>query len=112
MPIYRYGCVDCAHEVELIQKMSEKAPPESCEKCGCSEFNTLVGAPMFVLKGRGWSPDAYHYVKTPADTLPGYSDQDKHTILPNRKATPVTPPKPMPFIEESKPISASDAPEV
>lgn len=89
MPIYRYKCAECAYEVELIQKMSEKRAPANCATCGATSMMTVLSTPMFVLKGRGWARDGYHYAKTPADTLPGYSDQDRQTLLPSKKTAPV-----------------------
>lgn len=94
MPRYRYKCTDCNTHVELSQKMSERKPPSECQNCGCKTFTQVITAPMFVLKGRGWANDGYNYAKTPADTIPGYSDQDRQVILPNRK-TDATPPSPV-----------------
>lgn len=84
MPIYRFRCDDCDQQVELIQRMDEKAPPEKCEHCGGKSFRDVIGAPMYVLKGPGWANDGYHYVKTPADDIKGYSDDRRQTILPNK----------------------------
>lgn len=109
MPIYRYRCSKCANQVEMIQRMSEKAPPERCEACGCESFEQVIGSPMFVLKGRGWANDGYHYAKTPADTLPGYSDQDRQTILPNKKPQEPVNVTTMPKTEEVKPLEGAKA---
>jgi len=51
----------------------------------------VITAPTFVLKGRGWANDGYNYTKTPADTIPGYSDRDRQVILPSRKQNVIPP---------------------
>ena len=108
MPIYRYKCKDCENYVELRQKMSERKVPDSCESCGSSNMVQAITVPMFVLKGRGWAKDGYNYTKTPADSLPGYSDRDTQTILPSRKQdntppNPTTAPKVAESVSEVEP---------
>ena len=105
MPIYRYRCLDCAQTAEVIKKISDKGPPSECSHCGGTEFTEVLSAPMIVFKGRGWAQDGYHYAKTPADSIPGYSDDHKHTVLPNRpKSTPgaTTLPQPVPAPSEDE----------
>ena len=53
MPIYDYKCSNCGHQVEIIQKISDK-PLKICPKCGKSCFKKLISAPSFRLKGGGW----------------------------------------------------------
>ena len=53
MPIYDYKCSKCGHQVEIIQKISDK-PIKMCPKCGKSSFKKLISAPSFRLKGGGW----------------------------------------------------------
>jgi putative FmdB family regulatory protein len=101
MPIYKFRCSNCAHVVETIQRMSERKAPAECSECGNEEFYQVISAPMFVLKGPGWASDGYHYAKTPADDIKGYSDDRRQTILPNRPSdTPEV--KTMPAAEEPK----------
>ena len=53
MPIYDYKCSNCGHQVEIIQKISDK-PLKICPKCGKSNLKKLISAPSFRLKGGGW----------------------------------------------------------
>ena len=53
MPIYEYRCKACDHEVEVLQKMSDK-PLRKCPECGRLQLQRLVSAPSFRLKGAGW----------------------------------------------------------
>ena len=53
MPIYEYRCNACAHELEVIQKISEE-PLRFCPECGKEELTKLVSAAGFRLKGGGW----------------------------------------------------------
>ena len=53
MPIYEYGCSDCEHTLDALQKISD-APLTDCPECGKSSLKRLVSAPSFRLKGQGW----------------------------------------------------------
>nr|VFJ44128.1 MAG: putative regulatory protein, FmdB family [Candidatus Kentron sp. DK]VFJ50817.1 MAG: putative regulatory protein, FmdB family [Candidatus Kentron sp. DK] len=53
MPIYEYECSQCAHRIEVLQKISEP-PLEDCPACGKSSLRKLVSAASFRLKGTGW----------------------------------------------------------
>ena len=53
MPIYDYKCSDCEHQIELIQKISDK-PRVTCPKCNKKTLKKLISAPSFRLKGGGW----------------------------------------------------------
>nr|VFK22984.1 MAG: putative regulatory protein, FmdB family [Candidatus Kentron sp. MB]VFK26578.1 MAG: putative regulatory protein, FmdB family [Candidatus Kentron sp. MB]VFK74536.1 MAG: putative regulatory protein, FmdB family [Candidatus Kentron sp. MB] len=53
MPIYEYECSQCAHRVEVIQKMSEP-PLLDCPECKEPSLRKLVSAASFRLKGTGW----------------------------------------------------------
>ena len=51
MPIYEYGCGDCGHTFERLQKVSD-APIEDCPSCGSKgAVKKLVSRTSFVLKG-------------------------------------------------------------
>lgn len=59
MPIYEYGCEDCGHTFERLQKVSD-APVADCPSCGSEgSVNKLVSRTSFVLKGGGWYKDHY-----------------------------------------------------
>ena len=53
MPFYEYQCRSCGHQLEVLQKISDK-PLRKCEACGKSALVKLVSAPIFRLKGGGW----------------------------------------------------------
>ena len=58
MPIYEYGCQQCGHYFEEMQKFS--APPiERCPECGSLEAQRKVSVSAFHLKGGGWYKDGY-----------------------------------------------------
>src|ERR1051326_3431629 len=53
MPIYEYRCLDCNHQEEHLQKVSE---PQLtiCPGCGKASYKKLLSAAGFQLKGSGW----------------------------------------------------------
>ena len=53
MPIYEYQCDACNHELEALQKISDK-PLIECPSCGASALRKKVSAAGFRLKGSGW----------------------------------------------------------
>jgi len=53
MPIYEYRCEDCGHEMDALQKISDK-PLVDCPECGKPALKKLVSAAGFRLKGGGW----------------------------------------------------------
>ena len=53
MPIYEYACLECGHEFEKIQKMSD-APARKCPACGRLKARRQISRSSFVLKGGGW----------------------------------------------------------
>jgi putative FmdB family regulatory protein len=53
MPIYEYRCSACGHQQEYLQKIND--PPYTvCPNCSREEFNKMVTAAGFQLKGTGW----------------------------------------------------------
>ena len=53
MPIYEYQCAACGHEAEVFQRMSD--PDEThCPQCGKPDFQRMISAAGFRLKGGGW----------------------------------------------------------
>ena len=53
MPIYDYKCSNCEHEIEVIQKISDRLKT-ICPKCNTKSLKKLISAPSFRLKGGGW----------------------------------------------------------
>ena len=52
MPIYEYSCEECGHEMEAMQKISDKVLTE-CPACGKPALKKMLSAPGFRLKGGG-----------------------------------------------------------
>jgi putative FmdB family regulatory protein len=53
MPIYEYQCQDCQHELEALQKVSDKQKTD-CPACGKPGLKKKISAAAFRLKGGGW----------------------------------------------------------
>jgi putative FmdB family regulatory protein len=53
MPIYAYKCSTCAHERDVLQKISDD-PLTVCPACNAPTFAKQVTAAGFQLKGSGW----------------------------------------------------------
>jgi putative FmdB family regulatory protein len=53
MPIYEYLCQACNHELEIIQKLSDKQL-KVCPQCKRSKLKKKVTASAFRLGGKGW----------------------------------------------------------
>ena len=53
MPIYEYRCENCAHEHEVIQKISDPIL-KTCPACEKDTLVKKISASGFRLKGGGW----------------------------------------------------------
>ena len=53
MPIYEYICIECGHELEALQKMSD-TPLSDCPACEVAGLKKRISAPGFRLSGSGW----------------------------------------------------------
>ena len=53
MPIYEYRCLECSHQDEHLQKVSEP-PLGICPSCGKPSYKKMLSAAGFQLKGSGW----------------------------------------------------------
>ena len=53
MPIYVYRCSSCSFQNEHLQKMSDPRLTD-CPKCGKPEYQKMLTAAGFQLKGSGW----------------------------------------------------------
>jgi putative FmdB family regulatory protein len=58
MPIYEYGCPDCGHQFDALQKFSDD-PIRECPSCKALNVKKKISATSFVLKGSGWYKDHY-----------------------------------------------------
>ncbi|HMK44594.1 MAG TPA: FmdB family zinc ribbon protein [Dissulfurispiraceae bacterium] len=52
MPVYEYGCQQCGHRFDIMQKFSDE-PLAECPQCG-GPLKKLISNTSFVLKGGGW----------------------------------------------------------
>ena len=53
MPIYEYVCIECGHELEKLQKISD-SPLRECPECDAESLKKKISAPGFRLSGSGW----------------------------------------------------------
>jgi len=53
MPIYEYVCIDCGHEFDALQKLSD-AVLISCPACDKDSLKKKISAAGFRLSGSGW----------------------------------------------------------
>ena len=84
MPIYEYRCTACAHELEVLQKISDD-PLVECPECG-GTLKRLVSAPNFRLKGSGWYETDF---KSDGDTKRNLADKgDKKSTGEAKDAKP------------------------
>ena len=58
MPIYEYGCAECGHEFEEMQKFSDP-PLQDCPQCEQPTAQRKISISAFHLKGGGWYKDGY-----------------------------------------------------
>jgi putative FmdB family regulatory protein len=79
MPFYEYQCKSCGHELEAMQKISDR-PLKKCPECGKSQLQRLMSAPVFRLKGGGWYETDFK------------GDQDNKRNLADRPETDVAAP--------------------
>ena len=57
MPIYEYECTECGDVIEVMQKVSARAPGR-CKKCS-GKLKKKISVTSFQLKGGGWYSDGY-----------------------------------------------------
>jgi putative FmdB family regulatory protein len=57
MPIYEYECTSCGEVIEVMQKVSARAPGR-CKKCS-GKLKKKISVTSFQLKGGGWYSDGY-----------------------------------------------------
>ena len=75
MPIYEYACSACGHELEAMQKISEK-PKKVCPSCHAHRLERLISNTSFQLKGTGWYVTDYAK-KSASSPAPTKSDKAK-----------------------------------
>ncbi|MEE2716804.1 MAG: zinc ribbon domain-containing protein [SAR324 cluster bacterium] len=79
MPIYEYGCAECGHEFEEMQKFSDP-PLQDCPQCEQPAAQRKISISAFHLKGGGWYKDGYGSAK------PETSGSDTKSEKPEKSA--------------------------
>lgn len=74
MPFYEYQCQQCAHRLEVLQKMSS-APLLRCPECHADALKKLISAVAFQLKGTGWYETDFKHAGQPKSV--GERERDK-----------------------------------
>jgi putative FmdB family regulatory protein len=90
MPFYEYQCRACGTLTEVLQKVSDP-PLRKCPKCGKSQLQKLVSAPVFRLKGGGWYETDFKGDKDNKRNLVG-ADKDEAAAKPAEEAKPADKP--------------------
>jgi putative FmdB family regulatory protein len=82
MPIYEYRCLECQHQDEHLQKVSDPVLTV-CPNCGKDSYKKLLSAAGFQLKGSGWyatdfkSKPAEKKTETKTETKPDAKTETK-----------------------------------
>ena len=89
MPIYDYKCSNCEHQIEVIQKISEK-PKVTCPECNKKTLKKLISAPSFRLKGGGWYETDFKTGKKKniSSNESSKDDKSKESLKTNPKKAP------------------------
>ncbi len=77
MPIYEYACAKCGHQLEVMQKISDK-PLTRCPECR-GKLEKLFSQTSFQLKGSGWYVTDYSQKKTGKPEKSDKSDKSEKT---------------------------------
>ena len=77
MPVYEYRCGSCGEELEVTQRITDRAL-QDCPKCGGS-LQRLISNTSFILKGTGWYATDY--------ARKGSSSSGETTSVPKKDAT-------------------------
>jgi len=92
MPIYEYECQKCHHQLEALQKISDK-PLRECPECGRHTLKRLVSAPLFRLAGSGWYETDFK------------SDKENRRNLAGKDEAPAAEASPSSSAKDEKPAS-------
>jgi len=76
VPIYEYKCDNCAHYMEILQKISD-APLTQCPECKSDALRKLISAAAFKLKGTGWYETDFKDKKAKHETKSSSSEKTK-----------------------------------
>lgn len=76
MPIYEYQCTECGHQLEVIQKVSDKLLTQ-CPACEKETLRKQISAPAFRLSGSGWYETDFKSDKEKRRNLAGSDSSNK-----------------------------------
>jgi putative FmdB family regulatory protein len=93
MPIYEYRCNSCGYEKEHLQKLND-APISVCPACGSTDYNKLISAAGFQLKGSGWYVTDFKNNKTEKPKSGQAAKNEKTTKPADSSANANTKPSP------------------
>jgi putative FmdB family regulatory protein len=96
MPIYEYNCSSCGKTIDVLQKISDPAPP-TCTSCGAeNSLSKVVSRSSFVLKGGGWYSDLYSSTKKDGGTASSSASSSSSSESSSAASTPAPAPAPAP----------------
>lgn len=85
MPTYDYRCKECAHEYEVVCKISEMNDPRPCPECESTETERFIGgAPSFgdaFRLGLKKVPEGFKDVLRKIDKTPGSRLKETSSFL-------------------------------
>ncbi len=88
MPIYEYVCNSCGAEQEHFQKMSDD-PIAACPACGSNDYQKMISAAGFQLKGSGWYVTDFKNNNQPAKSDTAKTGQTDTKTKSTKPAAPV-----------------------
>ncbi len=103
MPIYEYACTKCGHQLEVMQKISDK-PLARCPQCR-GKLEKLFSQTSFQLKGAGWYVTDYSQKKSgkpEKSEKTEKSEKSERSEKSEKKADSATETKPEKKTEETK----------
>lgn len=80
MPIYEYRCAACGFQKEYLQRLSD-VPLTECPECGKRDFNKMVTAAGFQLKGSGWYVTDFKNGSKPAKVADKSADKSVDKVV-------------------------------
>ncbi len=89
MPIYEYKCVNCGHQLEMLQKMSDD-PVKTCPECNEDALKKMVSAAAFKLTGTGWYETDFKDKKQKTENKSSSGTSDKSTTDDSNKKSDTT----------------------
>jgi putative FmdB family regulatory protein len=107
MPIYEYGCPDCGHQFDALQKFSDD-PITECPSCKANNVKKKISATSFVLKGSGWYKDHYG-LKSGGDSAGSSTSSSSESSSSSTTSTPAPAASPSPSSTSSSTPAAPAA---